>query len=106
MHSVDEYFSVFNADERLLDTALAHTHGLYFRTVQGNAALIGLINEKIMICFLLFAISFWDSFPFAMATSSKPCNYSEPHCRTLLRNLFLTALNSYSLLYFPYLSMN
>lgn len=46
MHSVDEYFSVFNADERLLDTALAHTHGLYFRTVQGNAALIGLINEK------------------------------------------------------------
>ena len=53
MHSVDEYFSVFNADERLLDTALAHTHGLYFRAVQGNAALIGLIDEKIVICFFI-----------------------------------------------------
>lgn len=46
MHSVDEYFSVFNADERLLDTAFSHTHGLYFRTVQGNAALVGLVDEK------------------------------------------------------------
>lgn len=46
MHSVDKYFSVFNADESLLDTAFPHTHGLYLRAMQGNAALIGLIDEK------------------------------------------------------------
>lgn len=79
MHSVDEYFSVFNADERLLDTALAHTHGLYFRAVQGNAALIGLINEKIMICFFIVRDQLLGLFSFCHGYLLKPCNYSETH---------------------------
>ena len=79
MHSVDEYFSVFNADESLLDAAFSHPHGLYFRTVQGNAALIGLIDEKIVICFFIVCDQLLGLFSFCHGYLLKPYNYSETH---------------------------
>ena len=53
MHSIDIYLAILNADKCLFDAAFAHAEGLYFSPMQGNAGLIVLQNEIIMVCLLI-----------------------------------------------------
>ena len=69
MHSIDIYLAILNADKCLFDAAFAHAEGLYFSPMQGNAGLIVLQNEIIMVCLLIVRNQFNTFLPHGISLS-------------------------------------
>ena len=53
MHIIHKNFAMFNTNKRFFQTTFAHAQRFYLRAHQGNACLIGIVDEIIVKCLLI-----------------------------------------------------
>ena len=87
VHSVNEYFSVFDPDKCFLDTAFSHTERFYLCPCKGDPCLVSIEYKIVMICFLVIRDQFSLRFchlasPYTNSKSIVLAIVSQPVTRT------------------------